>query len=33
VLKVNVKRPAPEASRSEFDTESFTATLTLEVRP
>lgn len=33
VVKVNVKRPAPEASRSEFDTESFTATLTLEVRP
>ena len=33
VLKVNVKRAAPESLRSEFDQESFTATLTLEVRP
>ncbi len=33
VLKVNVKRAAPEADRKEIDQESFTATLTLEVGP
>lgn len=33
VLKVNVKRPAPEADRKEIDQESLTATLTLEVQP
>lgn len=33
VLKVNVKVPAAEADRKEFDQESFTATLTLEVAP
>jgi len=33
VVKVNVKRPAPDVQKSEFDTESFTATLSLEVRP
>lgn len=33
VLKVNVKRKSTEADSKEFDTESFTGTLTLEVRP
>jgi uncharacterized GH25 family protein len=33
ILKVNVKRPAAESDRVEFDQESFTATLTLEVLP
>ncbi len=33
ILKVNVKRPAPESLKSEFDQESFTTTLTVEVRP
>lgn len=33
VLKANVKRPAAEADRKEFDHESFTATLSLEVGP
>ena len=33
VVKAAVKRPAPADKRSEYDTESFTATVTLEVRP
>lgn len=33
VLKVNVKRKARDADSKEFDTESFTGTLTLEVGP
>ena len=33
VLKVNIQRPGPETLRSEFDQESFTATLTLDIRP
>lgn len=33
VLKVNVKRKAAQADLKEFDQESFTATLTLEVAP
>lgn len=33
VLKVNVKRKAGDADAKEFDTESFTGTLTLEVGP
>jgi uncharacterized GH25 family protein len=31
VVKVNVKRPAAPADRAQFDTESFTATLSLEI--
>jgi len=33
VVKVQAKRPAPAAARDEYDTESFTATLSLEVAP
>jgi uncharacterized GH25 family protein len=33
VLKVSHKRPAPAASAAEYDTESFTTTLSLEVGP
>jgi uncharacterized GH25 family protein len=33
VIKVSVKRPAAEAVRAQYDTESATATLALEVRP
>jgi uncharacterized GH25 family protein len=33
VVKVQMRRPAPMAARDEYDLESFTATLSLEVAP
>jgi uncharacterized GH25 family protein len=33
VVRVNVKRPAPESARADYDQESFTTTLSLEVQP